>query len=771
MRGMKSKGGVVRRCIGVLLPAVLTFATMSVPARADLSPEAVVAEAVDLAGSVSDCAAENDTFCAATLQLARAIEQYAAFCVGDTLNALGVGQTTAAAWPASLGCAQRTTQAQQLVSVVAEIALTCDLTFQTDCPPADDLFLLSVSLLEGCSRETVNAADVGLNIPGEDNLACGPLASATLSTIQAASAAIGECVNGITICNTLVVDAVDTVTLVAGCVNGTLSTADVAPLTGDPDPGCGSPLASALAAVDALTALVQDCANGTSATCQAVANAAGDVANVVLDALARCLGGAEPACAAAQGAVDQLKELTTYCTTDPVACLPPTTCSDICPPPTPTATPTVSPTTLPTVSPTPLPSVTPPTVPPTPTVVPVVTPSPTVSGPTVPPTPTATVPTVPPTPTATLPPSLLTTCGIECFPDPDNFDGTQWDQPVVESPVDTAAFAAKPLDPDESQTSIFDGLIAGGVDTSATEVNMPIPPGADGSTPLESESHYVTTSRVSTAKTWGSQARSGSQTVFLHFGGPCNGSGPSYFASCGSANFDNAVTTMRNFIYGYLNNTSHTATANVTVVLTTNNSGPVTDAATQQAFARSLYAAVKRAQSYAQAATTAATNSHRTLRFFAEAGDDIEDGGGFHDVAGTQPLVKGFSDYDAAQSVRFQFIVDSGYTGTCAASSCWNTKYNRNWTPHIWHTNNYGYRAVWPFPQNYNYKIGYHWAALNKAAAAVGASTVTFEGVMGDCEYTETSPQDAYYDFAAAVQQTPPYLTDMHTLGSDASTC
>jgi hypothetical protein len=313
----------LRRLLTVLLPMPLLFVGTAAPGRADLSPDAAVAKAVQLADSVTACANGGDSFCVATRDLALAMEQYAAFCVGDTLNALGVGQTAAATWPTSLGCGTRTTQAVQIVSLVEDIALTCDLTSTTEvCQPLDDLILLSASLIEGCSRETVNAADVGLSIPGDDNLACGPLASATLSAIAAAQVSVDECNSGRSgVCATLVADANEALAAVEGCVDGVLGTAQTGPVTGAPDPGCAAPVATAVAAVGSLSTLVSECANGTNQTCTAIVAAVGSAASLVVSSLNDCLSGSNQACASAQGAANDLAALVTACANAPSACV------------------------------------------------------------------------------------------------------------------------------------------------------------------------------------------------------------------------------------------------------------------------------------------------------------------------------------------------------------------------------------------------------------------------------------------------------------------
>lgn len=317
--------GYLKRSMALALPVIMMVVVASEPVRADVTPAAAIAQVVELANRAVDCANGDDTFCAATRDLALAIEHYVAFCVSDSLNALGVGQTAAAAWPTSLGCATRTTQTVEMVAAVEAILTDCDLTTPTgDCTATNDLLLLSVSLLEGCTRETVNAADVGLSIPGDDNLACGPLASATLAALADAEIALSECDSGRSaFCATLVRDIVDALTSAEGCADGTLSALDVAPVTGATDPGCATPVTTAVATAEALGGLVSDCANGTDQTCIAIAAAAGAAVELVVTSLERCLDGTVQACADAQSAADAVAGLVAACANTSITCVQP----------------------------------------------------------------------------------------------------------------------------------------------------------------------------------------------------------------------------------------------------------------------------------------------------------------------------------------------------------------------------------------------------------------------------------------------------------------
>jgi len=426
--------------------------------------------------------------------------------------------------------------------------------------------------------------------------------------------------------------------------------------------------------------------------------------------------------------------------------------------------PTISPSPLPSVSPEPLPSVSPeplPTAPPLPSVSP--------------------VPSAIPSPLPTLLDDALEAVlgdPMSDFPTADNYQESKYYAPdlAYDQAVRLADLALK------------DGH---GISFPDTVVELPLPPAEDvvlypppeenETAPRASESWYLNRDDLKPGtdgsgkshayyqtRLKGERAPSGPQTTYLHVGGVCSaGPAVSVFGGCadGGVPVREALGAAAAWMEGFASNRAHHRSGDVNVVMATVNA-IATDPTANAVNARAYYQALVDVYRHFETVNNWARSRGVVIRFKILAGMDVEHDARqeYNTAAQTLPWLQEYNRVASGQSSpSIPLWNDSAYFGSCSQASCWNSDTGGGWTPAQMYHANWGLTMAYPFPQHYSKGFGSNWARLNRAAAAMNKTPMTFPGVMWGCKTGNTpDAPTAYSQFSAETGQRPRFLTRLH---------
>jgi len=311
-----------------------------------------------------------------------------------------------------------------------------------------------------------------------------------------------------------------------------------------------------------------------------------------------------------------------------------------------------------------------------------------------------------------------------------------------------------------------------------TNIGLPAPlaVSANVTPPLVSQSYYVLASQGAShtpVYNEGHNAPTGSQLVFLQFGGICNGDGVFVYQAFECIDDTTIAWQAEWWLYGYAQNPSHRNSGTVEVAVTVNNSVGSDTASGVNGEAQHLYASII-SNTLAYATELNIWSSYNGLgeTYAVAGGNDIEPN--FNGPGVSTPWADGWVTAASHYNDYLLYMVDGAYYGTCASAACWNTPGQNGWTPHQIYYVNWGALPGYSVPQMYDNTWGNYWNDLNNAASSVGiAGGATygrdqFTGVMWGCGIagiSEPNPKQAYTDFANETNEDPAYLTLIHAEG------
>jgi hypothetical protein len=261
------------------------------------------------------------------------------------------------------------------------------------------------------------------------------------------------------------------------------------------------------------------------------------------------------------------------------------------------------------------------------------------------------------------------------------------------------------------------------------------------------------------------------QLVFLEVGGWCTSNSTHvdpYGGTCSESASDNYTVAydLEWYMYGYEITGTHAQQQSMGVAATTNNSVAGSNTTNANAQGRDWQGAVNaNLAAYANTLNNYNASNGFPLRFYAEAGNDLETNFG-----GPAPATQWVSGFNAVDSAGLGMDDNGAYYGTCASAGCWNTALDHGWSAAQKYYTSWGATDDFGFPEIYNTGWPTYYRDLDSAAAAVGSAAnygvPVWDGVMWGCGTggNEPGPAHAWADFANTTGQSTSYLTYIHSL-------